>query len=150
MSTHQVSCPCTAKKFIAELNGRPSTWRSKVGVEAIEEPCTKSPVHFLSPGPFEGAPTYFSQRKIFTSSPLFGQCSSPTTSFSVACAVIYGTFLACIRLLAPVAPPPLIVTPGLDPRLQGQCSRPRPGPRPAPAPPTRPTAPYGTGLTQPI
>src|SRR3546814_1350094 len=122
MSTHQVSCPCTAKKFIAELNGRPSTWRSKVGVEAIEEPCTKSTVPFLSPGPFEGAPTYFSQRKSFTSSPFFVQCSSPTTSFSVACAVIYGTFLPCIRLIAPVAPPDLIVTLRLEPRVQGTRS----------------------------
>src|SRR3546814_12219980 len=67
--------------------------------------------------------------KSFTSSPFFVQCSSPTTSFSVACAVIYGTFLACIRLIAPVAPPDLIVTLGLEPRVPGKCSRTRPGPR---------------------
>src|SRR3546814_13541523 len=55
-------------------------------------------------------------------------CALPI-SFSVACAVIYGTFLACIRLIAPVAPPDLIVTLGLEPRVQGKCSRTRPGPR---------------------
>src|SRR3546814_18083587 len=89
----------------------------------------KRRVTLLSRGPVEGASEYLSHGKSFTSSPVFVQCASPTTSFSVACAVIYGTFLACIRLSSPVAPPDLIVTLGLEPRVQGKCSRTRPGPR---------------------
>src|SRR5215471_7922591 len=40
MSTHQASKPRAAKKSMAENSLRPGTCRSKVGCEAIEEPCT--------------------------------------------------------------------------------------------------------------
>src|SRR5256885_3849591 len=41
---HQVSKPRAANQSITEESGRPGTFRSKVGCEAIEEPCTKSTV----------------------------------------------------------------------------------------------------------
>ena len=49
MSMDQVSKPRSAKYSIAEECGRPSTWRSKVGCEAIEEPCKNRTVPFLAP-----------------------------------------------------------------------------------------------------
>src|SRR5258708_39985785 len=41
---HQVSKPRAVNQSITEESGRPGTFRSKVGCEAIEEPCTKSTV----------------------------------------------------------------------------------------------------------
>src|SRR5262245_43508968 len=76
MSTHQVSKPCCANQSIAEESARPGTWRSKVGCEAIEEPCTNNTTPFAR----LGSPAHFSQRNSFTRSPpssLWVQCSRP-------------------------------------------------------------------------
>src|SRR3954447_4427358 len=72
MSTHQVSYPCFAKYSIAELSGRPGTSRSKVGCDAIEEPCTNRMVPFVA----AGLPATLFQRKSLTS-PFLVQCSVP-------------------------------------------------------------------------
>src|SRR3982750_2806693 len=67
---HQVAKPRSANHSIAEECGRPGTSRSKVGCEAIDEPCTKRIVpRVVSCGDF-------CQRKIRTS-PLRVQCSLP-------------------------------------------------------------------------
>src|SRR3954469_22507454 len=68
---HQVSKPRSANHSIAEECGRPGTSRSKVGCEAIEEPCTKKSVPFGAPAA-EG----LCQRNSLTS-PLRVQCSVP-------------------------------------------------------------------------
>src|SRR5215471_14317893 len=44
MSTHQQSKPRRANQSMTEELGRPSTCKSKVGCDAIDEPCTKSMV----------------------------------------------------------------------------------------------------------
>src|SRR3954453_19946869 len=61
---------------MAEEPGRPGTCRAKVGVDAIDEPCTN---RMVPAGP-DGSPAYFSQRNRRTSSSLFVQCSSPFTA----------------------------------------------------------------------
>src|SRR5947207_1950251 len=66
----QVSKPCSANHSIAEECGRPGTWRSKVGCEAIDEPCTKRIV------PRMARAGCLRQRKSLTS-PLRVQCSVP-------------------------------------------------------------------------
>src|SRR3954471_22267635 len=68
---HQVSKPRSANHSITEECGRPDTSRSKVGCEAIEEPCTKKRVPFGAPAA-EG----LCHRKSLTS-PLRVQCSVP-------------------------------------------------------------------------
>ena len=87
MSTHQVSKPRAAKKSMAENSGRPGTCRSKVGCEAIEEPCTNR----IVPWVLAGSPAYFSHRKSRTSLPLLVQCSSPRM---VSLGMI-GLFIVC-------------------------------------------------------
>src|SRR6266852_3499117 len=67
---HQASKPRSANHSIAEECGRPGTCRSKVGCEAIEEPCTKRIV------PRVLAAAVLRQRKSLTS-PLRVQCSVP-------------------------------------------------------------------------
>src|SRR6185436_14995629 len=69
---HQVSKPRAANHSITEECGRPGTYRSKVGCEAIDEPCTKRTV------PKCGTPAagFLFQRKSRTS-PFFVQCSVP-------------------------------------------------------------------------
>src|SRR6202035_2549465 len=73
MSTHQVSKPRAAKKSIAEESARPGTCRSKVGCEAMDEPCTNK---ILPAGP-EGSPACLFHRNRRTSPPFSVQCSSP-------------------------------------------------------------------------
>src|SRR4029077_10447360 len=78
---HHVSNPRAANQSIAEESGRPGTCRSKVGCEAIEEPCTKRMVPFAAPeaGLF--------QRKSLTSPAalfLVVQCSLPFMGRNVA------------------------------------------------------------------
>src|SRR6266487_5185336 len=73
MSTHHVSQPRAAKKSIDEESARPGTCRSKVGCEAMDEPCTN---RILPEGP-EGSPPCLFHRNRRTSLPLFVQCSSP-------------------------------------------------------------------------
>src|SRR5208282_4950038 len=58
---------------MTEESGRPGTCRSKVGCEAIEEPCTNKMVPML----FTGSPAHFSHRNSFTPPSLLVQCSSP-------------------------------------------------------------------------
>src|SRR5262245_34487494 len=91
MSTHQVSKPRAAKKSIAENSLRPGTCRSKVGCEAIEEPCTNRMV----PRVCAASPAYFSHMNSFTSLPLLVQCSSPR----MAGLGVTGLFIIWLRLL---------------------------------------------------
>src|SRR3954447_20366116 len=91
MSTHQVSKPRAAKKSIAENSFRPGTWRSKVGCEAIEEPCTNR----IVPRVCAGSPAHFSHMNSFTSLPLLVQCSSPR----MAALGVVGLFIVWLRLL---------------------------------------------------
>src|SRR5229473_3673928 len=72
MSAHQQSKPRAANQSITELSGRPGTCRSKVGCDAMDEPCTN---RMVPAGP-EGSPAYFSNRNRRTS-PFWVQCSSP-------------------------------------------------------------------------
>src|SRR6266850_1046398 len=72
MSTHQQSKPRAANQSIAEESERPGTCKSKVGCEAIDEPCTNR----MRPAGPDGSPAYFSHRNRRTS-PLLVQCSSP-------------------------------------------------------------------------
>src|SRR6185437_10256001 len=58
---------------MAEESGRPVTCRSKVGCEAIDEPCTNRIVPML----FAGSPAHFSNMNSFTPPSLVVQCSSP-------------------------------------------------------------------------
>src|SRR5262252_3194029 len=77
MSTHQQSKPRCANQSITEESGRPGTLKSKVGCEAIDEPCTKSTIGLPS-----GEPAYFSHRKSRTSPSdvcLRVHCSTPVT-----------------------------------------------------------------------
>src|SRR3569623_3054574 len=74
MSTDQQSKPRLAKKAIAEESGRPGTWRSKVGCEAMDEPCTNR----IVPRVFAGSPRHFSNMNSLAAPPsLVVQCSSP-------------------------------------------------------------------------
>src|SRR5438045_8624416 len=65
---HQVSKPRSANHSITDECGLPGTCRSKVGCEAIDEPCTKRIV------PRFALPEVLRQRKSLTS-PLRVQCS---------------------------------------------------------------------------
>src|SRR5215831_15741567 len=58
---------------MTDESGRPGTCRSKVGCEAIDEPCTKRTV----PMDLAGSPAHFSKRNNFTPPSLVVQCSSP-------------------------------------------------------------------------
>src|SRR2546426_7231706 len=69
MSTDHVSKPRRANQSIAEESVRPGTCRSKVGCEAMEEPCTNRMVPA-----FGCAVAGFSHRNRRTS-PLSVQCS---------------------------------------------------------------------------
>src|SRR6185503_6453905 len=75
MSTHQQVKPRCANQSITEESGRPRTVRSKVGSEAIDEPCTNSTAGLPS-----GEPANFSHRNRRTSPEsvfLWVQCSLP-------------------------------------------------------------------------
>src|SRR6187200_572219 len=74
MSIDQVSKPRSAKYCIADEFTRPGTSRSKVGCDAIEEPCTNRIVPFFGP---PGA--RFSHRNSLAG-PLLVQCSCPLIS----------------------------------------------------------------------
>src|SRR6202011_2050807 len=73
MSTHQVSYRRAAKKSMTEESGRPGTCRSKVGCEAMEEPCTNR----IRPAVPDGSPACLFHRKSFAPSSLCAQCSVP-------------------------------------------------------------------------
>src|SRR3954453_4348708 len=78
MSTHQQVKPRCANQSITEESGRPRTVRSKVGSEAIDDPCTNSTAGLAS-----GEPAYFSHRNSRTSPAsvvLRVQCSRPVTA----------------------------------------------------------------------
>src|SRR6185295_19209529 len=72
MSTHQVSKPRAANQSMAEEPALPGTCRSKTGVDASDDPCTKSIVPRAGTCPVED----FSQRNRRLS-PLFAQCTFP-------------------------------------------------------------------------
>src|SRR5512145_116282 len=81
MSTHQQTKPRSANQSITLECGRPGTLRSKVGVEAIDEPCTNSTAGLPC-----GEPMYFSHRKRRMSPSavfLFVQCSTPLTGLAL-------------------------------------------------------------------
>src|SRR5487761_2631018 len=88
MSTHQQAKPRRANQSITDESCRPGTCRSKVGCEAIDEPCTNRTTGLPS-----GEPTNFSHRNRRTS-PLFVQCSIPRTGASVTDAVATGFIVA--------------------------------------------------------
>src|ERR1700738_2660151 len=73
MSTHQVSYPRAAKKSITEESDRPGTCRSKVGCEAMDDPCTNK----MRPEGPEGSPACLFHRNNFTAPSLVVQCSVP-------------------------------------------------------------------------
>src|ERR1700720_1677357 len=73
MSTHQQSKPRRANQSMTDESGRPSTCKSKVGCDAIDEPCTNRMV----PAALFGSPPHFSNMNSFTLSCLLVQCSSP-------------------------------------------------------------------------
>src|SRR5919204_2960773 len=73
MSTHQVSYPRAGKKSITEESARPGTCRSKVGCDAMDEPCTNK----IRPAGPDGSPPCLFHRNRRTSLPLLVQCSSP-------------------------------------------------------------------------
>src|SRR5262249_51130077 len=73
MSRHQVSYPRAAKKSITEESGRPGTCRSKVGCEAMDEPCTNR----IRPAGPAGSPACLFHMKSFAPSSLCAQCSVP-------------------------------------------------------------------------
>src|SRR5882672_6427250 len=91
MSTHQQSKPRAANQSITELSGRPGTCRSKVGCEAMDEPCTN---RILPAGP-DGSPACLFQRNSRTSLPLLVQCSSPR----ITAAGETGLFMLSLRTL---------------------------------------------------
>src|SRR3954469_8828950 len=68
----QVSKPREANQSMTEESGRPGTVRSKVGCDAIDEPCTKRTVPCFA----VAAAFAFCQRKSRTS-PFLVQCSRP-------------------------------------------------------------------------
>src|SRR3954463_3018176 len=77
---HQVSKPRAANQPMTEESGRPGTSRSKVGCDAIDEPCTNSTVPFFAPAPPAPAVATggFCHKNSFTP-PLLVQCSLPFT-----------------------------------------------------------------------
>src|SRR6516164_6539761 len=85
MSTHQQSKPRRANQSMTEESGRPSTCKSKVGCDAMDEPCTNRMV----PSALFGSTADFSNMNSFTLSSLPVQCSWPriatglVTSFMV-------------------------------------------------------------------
>src|SRR5437763_5198378 len=82
MSTLQHTNPRSANQSITEESGLPGTLRSKVGCDAIDEPCTKRIAGLPS-----GESTYFSQRKSRTSPSgvaFFVQCSTPVTCVALS------------------------------------------------------------------
>src|SRR5215207_7033345 len=91
MSTHQVSSPRAAKKSITEASARPPC-RSKVGCEAIEEPCTNR----IRPAGPDGSPAFLFHRNRRTSLPLLVQCSSPR----MVAAGETGLFMLLLRILS--------------------------------------------------
>src|SRR5215467_15568057 len=58
---------------MTDESDRPGTCRSKVGCEAMEEPCTNRMV----PPVLAGSPAHLFHRNSFTSLPLLVQCSVP-------------------------------------------------------------------------
>jgi hypothetical protein len=58
---------------MTDESGRPSTFKSKVGCDAIDEPCTKRTV----PAALFGSAPHFSNMKSFTLPSLLVQCSWP-------------------------------------------------------------------------
>src|SRR5579862_9043554 len=90
MSTHQQSKPRAANQSITELSGRPGTCRSKVGCEAMDEPCTN---RMVPAGP-DGSGAYFSNRNRRTS-PFWVQCSSPR----IADEGVTGLFMRRLRIV---------------------------------------------------
>src|SRR5580700_10392559 len=89
MSTHQQSKPRAANQSITELAGRPGTCRSKVGCDAMDEPCTN---RMVPAGP-DGSGAYFSNRNKRTS-PFWVQCSSPR----IADEGVTGLFMRSLRI----------------------------------------------------
>src|SRR5437660_819070 len=96
---HQVSKPRAANQSITDESRRPGTFRSKVGCEAIEEPCTKSTVPRLC-APAAGS---FCQRNSRTFSlPLLIQCSFPDSAARAA-TCFTSTPPEKMRILTPAA-----------------------------------------------
>src|SRR5262245_25214934 len=91
MSAHQQSKPRRANQSMTEELGRPSTCKSKVGCDAIDEPCTKRMV----PAALFGLSPYFSNMNSFTLSSLLVQCCSPR----IAAAAITSSILHLFEIV---------------------------------------------------
>src|SRR5262249_9080405 len=73
MSRHQQSKPRRANQSMTEESDRPSTCKSKVGCDAMDEPCTNRMV----PAALSGSTADFSNMNSFTLPSLLVQCSWP-------------------------------------------------------------------------
>src|SRR5215470_674147 len=86
---------------MAEEFGRPGTWRSKVGWEAIEEPWTNRIVAFA----VAGSTAHLFHKNSFTS-PLLVQCSTPANRWVVS--FMERSFLARLRSPGSAGIPPAL------------------------------------------
>src|SRR5512139_920663 len=75
---HQVSKPRAANQSITDESGRPGTYRSKVGCEAMDEPCTK---RIVPAGAVPGAGFLFQRNN--RTPPFVVQCSVPPSQVVV-------------------------------------------------------------------
>src|SRR6187402_1635780 len=94
----QVSKPWSANQSMADECGRPGTCRSKVGCEAIEEPCTKN----IVPACGTLGEAFFSQRKSLISPSgvfLCVQCSTPPVHVTFTSLINVSCYRALWRLV---------------------------------------------------
>src|SRR5215475_4052540 len=87
MSTDQQSYPRLANHSMTEESARPGTCRSKVGCDAMDDPCTNRIVPLV----VTGSSAHFSNRKSLTS-PRLVQCSVATTR-SATGAIAFTSFM---------------------------------------------------------
>src|SRR4029079_13487018 len=80
MSIDQGSKPRSGKYSIADESGRPGTCRSKVGCDAIDEPCTNRIVPRLA----AVSPMHCSYMNRRTLPSFVVQCSSPRTGMLIS------------------------------------------------------------------
>src|SRR5450631_3551596 len=80
---------------MAEEPGRPGTCRSKVGCEAIDEPCTNRMVPML----LAGSPAHFSNMNSFTPPSLPVQCSSPLIAAAAGLVISFIGHSSCLRMI---------------------------------------------------
>ncbi|MFI4961418.1 MAG: hypothetical protein ACHP82_08205 [Hyphomicrobiales bacterium] len=82
---------------MTEESGRPGTCKSKVGCEAMDEPCTNRMVPMLLPG----SPAHFANRNSFTPPSLLVQCSAPLIATGLLISFIAHPFFLAHDLIRP-------------------------------------------------